>query len=158
MPFKLLCIIALLKLSNSFTYLAVGRTSKSNTILKVSEVHIPGYRESKLPFILTQEDINEANNVNKYSYGNTAVITETTLQEQTYTSADYTSLIPHETGHLLHKTTNQIFSTPECQSIIDEAERIADEMGWTTNRHGNYPTTDIPIVELPNTMKFLRKA
>ena len=139
-----------------------------NTSLRVSEVHIPGYRESKMPFILTQEDINAANgNTNNNPYdagnGNTAVatppkLTTATLPEQTYTSNDYTSLIPHLNSHLLHKTTNQIFTTPECQAIITEAEYIAHQMGWTTNRHGNYPTTDIPIIELPNTMKFLRKA
>jgi hypothetical protein len=46
----------------------------------------------------------------------------------------------------------------ECQSIITEAEEKARHMGWTTTRHGNYPTTDIPIVELPTTLNFLRIA
>jgi hypothetical protein len=31
-------------------------------------------------------------------------------------------------------------------------------MGWTKSRHGNYPTTDIPIVDLPETLRFLRRA
>lgn len=31
-------------------------------------------------------------------------------------------------------------------------------MGWTQNRHGNYPTTDLPIVELPQTLDFFRVA
>ncbi len=151
--------------------------SRSRTQINVSEVHIPGYRESKLPFILTEEDIYEETSRSTSSSGGggggggmsttmmtpatataTVATTATTLLENTYTSNDYTSLIPHQNGHLLHKTTNQIFTTLECQSIITEAEYIAHQMGWTTNRHGNYPTTDIPIVELPNTMKFLRKA
>jgi len=46
----------------------------------------------------------------------------------------------------------------ECRAIIEEAEQTASERGWTTKRHGNYPTTDLPIVELPETLKFLRRA
>jgi predicted 2-oxoglutarate/Fe(II)-dependent dioxygenase YbiX len=84
--------------------------------------------------------------------------TLTSLQERKYSPNDYTSLIPFEDGHLLHKTNQQIFTSTECQTIINEAEYIASQMGWTTKRHGNYPTTDIPLVELPNTMQFLRKA
>ena len=136
--------------SNAFTTNGSSSTKRSSkTLLKVSEVHIPGYRESKLPFILREDDIHD-------NQGGIGVITA--LEENSYSSNDYTSLIPHESGYLLHKTSIQVFSSLECQSIIEEAERVALEMGWTTNRHGNYPTTDIPIVELPNTMKFLRKA
>ena len=46
----------------------------------------------------------------------------------------------------------------DLQTIIDEAEAKANEMGWTTTRHGNYPTTDLPIVELPTTLQFLKVA
>lgn len=128
------------------------KTTKAVRALHVSELHIPGYRESKIPFILTDDDINELSSRNNGGGVLTAI------EEEIYTSNDYISLIPYQSGHLLHKSTKQIFSSSECQDIVEEAERIALEMGWTTNRHGNYPTTDIPIVELPNTMKFLRKA
>lgn len=120
--------------------------SQTTTALKVSELHIPGYRESKMPFILTEEDMSSSD-------GSTIVA----IQEKTYTCQDYESQIPYESGHLLHKTKNQVFSTQECQYIVQEAEYIADQMGWTTNRHGNYPTTDIPLVELPNTLRFLKR-
>jgi hypothetical protein len=46
-----------------------------------------------------------------------------------------------------------------CQSIINSAERLASKnlsnnkfinnLGWTSHRHNNYPTTDIPLVDLP---------
>lgn len=114
----------------------------SSTELNVSELHIPGYRESKKPFMLEYES--SSNQLIK-------------LKEETYESSrDYSSLIPHENGYLLHKTTNQIISPLECNYIIQEADEYGEKMGWTTNRHGNYPTTDIPLVELPNTLKFLR--
>ena len=31
-------------------------------------------------------------------------------------------------------------------------------MGWTTYRHSNYPTMDLPIVELLSTLDFLKLA
>lgn len=142
--------------SNAFHNPIMRKSTMRVKPLQVSEVHIPGYKESKIPFILTEDDINELNGNGMNINGASAVLTK--IQEETYTSNDYSSLIPYESGHLLHKSNKQIFSTKECQMIVEEAERIALQMGWTTNRHGNYPTTDIPIVELPNTMKFLRKA
>ena len=124
---------------------------KSGTALYVSELHIPGYARTKLPFII---DTSEGDN----NYGG-LTSTVTRIQERTYTAQqDYTSLIPHKNGHLIHRTTIPIFSREECQSIVDEAEHKATQMGWTTNRHGNYPTTDIPIVELPYTLNFFKLA
>lgn len=82
----------------------------------------------------------------------------TALEEEVYSTNDYESRIPYESGHLLHKTTRQVFTPEECRSIVDEAEAVGELMGWTTQRHGNYPTTDIPLVELPETLKFLRKS
>ena len=127
------------------TILSFNSAYFSSTALRVSELHVPGYAQSKLPFILP-------------TVGG-AVATATLLQERTYTpDIDYTSFIPYQSGYLLHQTTFPIFTADECQSIIDEAEQKATEMGWTLNRHGNYPTTDLPIVELPNTLDFLRVA
>jgi hypothetical protein len=115
--------------------------------LGVSELHIPGYAQTKLPFILKDDDLVEEGSS-----------TATRLETQQYSSTDYDSLVPHQSGNLLHKTKGQILSSEECRRIVDEAERVAANMGWTKSRHGNYPTTDIPIVELPETLKFLRRA
>jgi hypothetical protein len=41
---------------------------------------------------------------------------------------------------------------------VDEAEAVAARINWTTNRHGNFPTTDIPIAQLPSTLAFLQVA
>ena len=109
----------------------------SSRLCMVSEIHIPGYRESKIPFILTDSDLVEESGT-----------VLTSLKEEVYTCDDWESLIPYQAGHLIHKTKRQVFTSSECESIVDEAERKAAEMGWTTNRHGNYPTTDIPIIEV----------
>jgi hypothetical protein len=116
------------------------------TALKVSELHIPGYRETKIPFILKEEDL-----ISKSGH------VLPTLEETIYSANDYESQIPFESGHLLHKTNRQVFTCEECRDIINEAEKVGSLMGWTTKRHGNYPTTDIPLVELPDTLKFLRR-
>jgi hypothetical protein len=69
------------------------------------------------------------------------------------------SSIPHEGGCLLHKTTKPVFTSQECQLVVTEAERVASTvMDWTRNRHGNYPTTDLPIVELPQTLELFKRA
>jgi hypothetical protein len=78
--------------------------------------------------------------------------------ERSYVNGDYESTIPYQGGFLLHKTNGQIFSTKECRSIVDEAEHVASMIAWTTNRHGNFPTTDLPLVELPKTLEFLKVA
>ena len=117
------------------------------TALKVSELHIPAYAQTKIPFIHPDDT------------GNREGGTVTLLRKQTYLpNYDYESLIPYQSGHLVHKTTRPIFTPQECQAMIDEAEQKAYEMGWTTTRHGNYPTTDLPIVELPATLNFLKEA
>jgi len=38
--------------------------------------------------------------------------------------------------------------------IINEAEKYASNYGWTTQRHDNYPTTDLPVKELKNVYTF----
>lgn len=95
----------------------------SKSALYVSEVHIPAYRTTKLPFILsnTNEDPHNSELSSLYS------------------DEDSFSLIPYQNGHLLHKTNQPIFTRDECQMIIDEAERTCERIGWTTSRHGNYP-------------------
>jgi len=106
----------------------------------VSELHIPCYTESKKAFLLHPDDQRGSST--------------TTLPPK----LDYDSLIPHKNGHLVHKTRQAVFSPSECRAIVQEAENIATQMGWTTNRHGNFPTTDIPLAEMPHTLRFLRVA
>jgi len=107
--------------------------------VRVSELHIPGYSQTKLPFILDERD-------------------KQSIQEHHYGHGDYESIIPFQDGNLIHKTRIPVFSQEECQSITQEAEKVASEIQWCTQRHGNFPTTDLPLVELPETLQFLKKA
>ena len=75
-----------------------------------------------------------------------------------YAPDDFEGVIPYQDGHLLHKTKIPILSAEECEKIVVEAEYVASQIEWTKNRHGNFPTTDLPLVELPETLKFLRVA
>ena len=110
----------------------------------VSELHIPGYAKTKLPFIHP-----ELSGIQ----GSAA-----SLKKRSYSAQDYDSLIPFQDGHLLHKTRHPILTRDECNRIVAEAESRALEIQWTTNRHGNYPTTDLPLIELPETLEFLQVA
>ncbi|KAL7462250.1 hypothetical protein ACHAXS_002637 [Conticribra weissflogii] len=137
-PFSIVLRTSSASFADYFLLLPHQRRPKSSTTLQVSELHIPGYSKSKLSFLLDDDDI---------------------IQERTYNpQTDYISDLPYQDGHLIHRTTTPIFTSEECQSIVFEAEHKALQMGWTTNRHGNYPTTDLPIVELPNTLEFFKVA
>jgi hypothetical protein len=126
--------VALAFVAHISTCSDVGQSASFDWALKVSELHIPGYRETKQHFILNS----------------------TLNDEIEITQADYSSLLPFENGHLIHKTNGYLFTPEECANIVLEAEEVAARMGWTTTRHGNYPTTDIPIVELPKTLHLLK--
>ncbi|KAJ1855235.1 hypothetical protein GGH12_003615 [Coemansia sp. RSA 1822] len=39
----------------------------------------------------------------------------------------------------------QVFSAPERQQILDSVSAYVEHQGWTTQRHGAFPTRDIPI-------------
>ena len=45
-------------------------------------------------------------------------------------------------------TTEQVISIKECQDVIRSAEQYATTSGWTTSRHHEVPTTDLPLHEL----------
>ena len=52
--------------------------------------------------------------------------------------------------HKISHSQEPLFSKEETQAVIDEAEERALRMGgWTTKRHANYATTDVPVQELP---------
>jgi hypothetical protein len=106
----------------------------------VSELHIPGYAQTKLPFILSEESFYDSPSA-------PSVVLPTVGR------------VPYQENFLIHETVHPIFSASECDEIIQEAEYVASKVfPWTTNRHGNYPTTDLPIIELPQTLQFLRHA
>jgi hypothetical protein len=51
---------------------------------------------------------------------------------------------------------NNIYSQDTCNWIINESEIYAKENnGWFTNRHDNYPTTDIPIDKINSIFKYI---
>ena len=59
-------------------------------------------------------------------------------------------------GHLVHTSGEPLLTPAECQAIVDESEEWAHKAGgWTSKRHFNHPTTDIPLAELPRTRHFL---
>jgi hypothetical protein len=49
----------------------------------------------------------------------------------------------------LPHTLPNMFDAQECKVVIYEAETYAADHGWTTRRHESYPTTDLPVSELP---------
>ena len=122
----------------------------SSTALKVSELHVPGYSQSKLPFILKDEHLQE--------YNPDGTLTLRQIRPKTYNLHNSQPYIPYGEGFLIHKTKTPVFSKEECSLIINEAEYIASISEWTKNRHGNFPTTDLPLVDLPETLQFLRIA
>lgn len=144
------CGLLLSPLTGVSSFLHSARRKRFSSSLFVSELHVPGYAETKLPFILTEDDLIE-------DCGD-GTLTKTELNKREYEYADFESIIPYDDGHLLHTTINPVFSAEECRSIVDEAEQVASVCDWTKNRHGNYPTTDLPLIELPNTLKFLKVA
>jgi hypothetical protein len=107
--------------------------------LFVSELHVPGYAETKLPFVLPDHEA-----------------ARTTIVEQPPPPTE--CHVPFEDGYLIHKTFEPILTSTECDMIVEEAEQVASRIAWTTNRHGNFPTTDLPLVELPRTLTLLRRA
>jgi hypothetical protein len=45
----------------------------------------------------------------------------------------------------------KIYSSDMCRYIINECEKYANHNGgWTTKRHRNYPTTDLPVDKIPS--------
>ncbi len=48
-----------------------------------------------------------------------------------------------------HCLIPNVISNDLCDFIINESEKYANIYGWTTKRHKNYPTTDLPILNIP---------
>jgi hypothetical protein len=110
-----------------------GHVLRQPTALKVSELHVQGYAQSKLPFIIKDEHLQETNP--------DGTVTIRKLQEMSFGLHDFESKIPHDDGNLLHKTKSAVFSQEDCQRIVDEAEAVASRTEWSKNRHGNVSIT-----------------
>ena len=64
---------------------------------------------------------------------------------------------PCKVGPLIAHSTVPLVDAETCENIISECEAYAESTGgWTTRRHENYPTTDIPILKLPGTSKWFK--
>ena len=51
---------------------------------------------------------------------------------------------------------SKMYSHHICDYIIEECEKYAKKNdGWTTNRHHNYPTTDIPVNQIPSIFSII---
>jgi hypothetical protein len=61
----------------------------------------------------------------------------------------YVQLVEY-TVKFMYKLVESIylFDAHACNQIVFEAEQYAQKHGWTTKRHEQYPTTDIPLSEL----------
>lgn len=117
----------------------IAFTPRRSTRCFVSELHIPAYRESKLSFLIDPQQVAQ-------------------VQPRVYQAGiDYTSYLTHESGGLIHQTNSPLFTSDECQIMVQEAEDVARIRDWTRSRHGNFPTTDLPLTELPRTMSFLKQ-
>ncbi len=47
------------------------------------------------------------------------------------------------------------FSDAVCDIVIDHANKIGEEKGWTTKRHNNFPTTDLPMHMLSESVRAI---
>mmetsp|Transcript_31611 Transcript_31611/g.78248 ORF Transcript_31611/g.78248 Transcript_31611/m.78248 type:complete len:258 (+) Transcript_31611:155-928(+) len=102
------------------------------SVLMVSERHIQGYKETMTNYYQGAYTGGGAEGFDVACFGPT---------------------ITSEVGDFRPiQTVQGVLSRVECQMIIDEAEALASVSGWSTKRHGSYPTTDLPLPSLPNSL------
>jgi len=59
--------------------------------------------------------------------------------------------------HLVAHSSLPVVSSSACRDVIDECEARATKMGgWTTARHANFATTDVPLAELPKALAWFK--
>lgn len=51
--------------------------------------------------------------------------------------------------------TEGFLSENVCNMIVTNANNVGEENGWTTKRHNNYPTTDLPLSALSNSIQSI---
>jgi len=66
------------------------------------------------------------------------------------------SNVDQGTGSLIAHSDHAIVGASQCDAIVAECEERAAAMGWTTKRHDNYPTTDVPLQRLPRALAWFR--
>ncbi|KAJ1453289.1 hypothetical protein M885DRAFT_524688 [Pelagophyceae sp. CCMP2097] len=114
---------------------------RRSTLSMISERQIPAYKETMKTF---------------------AVPPTITAQPKAAAVAPALAQVAAEwdsnAGHLIAHSATPLFTRAETAAIVDECEERATLMGgWTTARHGNYPTTDVPLIELPQTLKWFKE-
>ena len=61
-------------------------------------------------------------------------------------------------GPLIAHSARPLVDAAACAGVITECEERAARLGgWTTERHENYPTTDVPVQKLPRTLRWFRE-
>lgn len=66
---------------------------------------------------------------------------------------------PQERTLLLHASRNPILTREACHFLIDAACQVAKKRGWTTDRHIQAPTCDIPAHDLsPEAQVWIQRA
>uniref|UniRef100_A0A6C0LLB4 Fe2OG dioxygenase domain-containing protein n=1 Tax=viral metagenome TaxID=1070528 RepID=A0A6C0LLB4_9ZZZZ len=56
---------------------------------------------------------------------------------------------------LQRSVTEGFFSHDVCDIIVNHANKIGQDNGWTTKRHDNFPTTDLPMHMFSETVKAI---
>ena len=76
-----------------------------------------------------------------------------------YTPIESPIFMHGDVCHLVHNSAAPLVTAEECAAVIQEAEEWAERRdGWTSTRHFNHPTTDIPLQELPRTRAWFNEA
>ena len=76
-----------------------------------------------------------------------------------FASDELSSHTPLGEMHLVHESTAPLVTEEECAAVVQESEEWArGRGGWTSTRHFNHPTTDIPLQELPRTRAWFNGA
>jgi hypothetical protein len=90
---------------------------------------------------------------------------EKTFAKETTNDPKFHSLLPLpsafdgvEGAPLVAISTEPVVDERGCAAIIAEAEARAARLGgWTSSRHANYPTTDVPLQRLPLATDYFRE-
>lgn len=50
----------------------------------------------------------------------------------------------------------QLLTQEQCETVITATETYTSKHGWTRDRHGNYPTTDVPAANVSEAWTWLK--
>ncbi len=95
--------------------------------------------------------------LSNYAYVNKIKSTEDLVELIKNEKKDTFSKVMNKNTFYKYQYYPNIISNDICDFIINESEKYAEKnksqenpTGWTKKRHKNYPTTDLPINEIPN--------